>query len=72
MKKAIIEVIGVMVAITLVVIILSNNKNKFEYYDLNNNFGTSSKCKISDHDELICKKGKEWIKVNQYSLVPNK
>ena len=67
MKKAI---LGVMVVFVLLsgALIIYKNQDKFEYYDTNNKFGKSPNCKVSSQDELICKKGKSWIKVNQYSL----
>ena len=68
MKKVIVGVMVVIVVISTLIFI-NQNKDKFEYYDTNNTYGTSKKCKVSDFDELVCKKGKEWIKVNQYSLV---
>ena len=68
MKKVIVGVMVVIVAISTLIIV-NQSKDKFEYYDTNNIYGTSKKCKVSDLDELVCKKGKEWVKVNQYSLV---
>ena len=68
MRKVIVGVMVVIIAIATLIFI-NQNKDKFEYYDTNNIYGTSKKCKVSDSDELVCKKGKEWIKVNQYSLV---
>ena len=67
MKKAI---IGVLVALVLVSLSIYSysHEDKYEYYDLNNNFGTSKKCK-AENEELVCRKGKSWIKVHQYSLM---
>ena len=70
MKKAI---IGVMVAITLLItaLIIYSREDKFEYYDTNNIYGRSPKCK-PEKDGLVCMNEGEWIKVNQYSLIPYK
>ena len=70
MKKTIIGVVVAFVLVALALIIYSG-EDKFEYYDTNNIYGTSKRCKVSDSDELVCKRGKEWIKVNQYSLMVN-
>lgn len=71
MKKIIVT--GVMVIIVVLLIILglknSERKNKkYEYYDMQNNYGTSLKCELKDCG-AYCKTDGGWELVNQFSEV---
>ena len=42
------------------------NKNGYEFYDINGNYGTSSNCQIKN-DTLICEVNGYDVPVEQYS-----
>ena len=66
-KNAII-VILVLLLISTVILILGFQKNKkgYEFYDINNNYGTSPNCKMKN-ETLICSVNGYDVPVKQFS-----
>ena len=68
-KKVIIAVL-VLLLISLIVLILGfqTNKKGYEFYDINNNYGTSPKCAIKN-ETLICNVNGYDVPVKQFSKI---
>lgn len=54
------------ICIYLWILGFQKNKNSYEFYDINNNHGTSSNCQIKK-DTLICEVNGYDVPVRQYS-----
>ena len=66
MKKAFLG--GMVVAIIVMIVLgFENIKKKYEFYDLDGNYGTSLNC--NNNDKVTCLTEDGWIEVSQYSEV---
>lgn len=54
-------------SLTLLIVINSDNTPKYEFYDVNGFWGTSSECGESKKGNLICLIENNYVPVSQYS-----
>lgn len=66
MEKKILTIAFLLVLIILCVFL--KNKQLYEYYDLNGEYGISIKC-VTNPENLICLKKDSFIQVMQYSEI---
>lgn len=59
-------------ALALLIIINSDNTPKYEFYDVNGFWGTSSECGESKKGNLICLVENNYVPVSQYSKLKEK
>lgn len=64
----IITLILIVVCIILCILGFQKNKKYYEFYDINDNYGTSSECTIKNNT-LICKVNGYDIPVKQFSKI---
>ena len=68
-KRFIIIALILLIILTISIILYSQtNKKGYEFYDINNNFGTSSKCEIKN-ETLICNVNGYDVPVKQFSKI---
>lgn len=67
-EKILISVGFVLIIIAIVLGFKNSLKKSYNFYDLEGNFGTSSKCELKDAG-AYCKTSKGYILVSQYEEV---
>ena len=68
-KRILITIIALsllVVCIHLLILGFQKSKNNYEFYDVNDNYGTSSNCQIKN-DTLICEVNGNDVPVKQFS-----
>ena len=68
-KKAIIVILVLLlISIAMLILGFQINKKGYEFYDINNNYGTSPNCKIKN-ETLICNVNGYDVPVKQFSKI---